>query len=280
MKKKLAIFMAALCIICAGAAGMKLTTSASTASIDITAQAQTVEKEQKVEVLIEVSSDVSIGYINSLITYDDTVLEYVTDTNDATAGASGTINILDTFPTGTYTASYVLKFKALEVGECKIAIDETVIEEFETTNVMEANASFAMITVETNDSVTDEARLSDLLIAPAHVEETFASDLYEYHATVGVETDQLILSAIPMDSQAVVTIEQPEKLIIGENKVVVTVTALSGDYSEYVVYVTKLNTSLPELDDAASETTEVLETEVLESESTEVESVETETANE
>lgn len=248
MKKKLAIILAAVCIICAGAAGIKLTSTASTASIDITAQAESVEKEQIVEVQINVSSDVCIGYINSLISYDDTVLEYVSDSDDAAAGASGTINILDTFAEGTYDTTYVLKFKALEVGQCQIVIDEAVIEEFETTNVMDASTSSVTVTVETNNSVSSESRLSDLLIAPANVDETFDSDIYEYHAAVGVETEQIMLSAIPADDDAVVTINMPDTLSIGENKIVITVTALSGDYSEYVIYVNRLQTALPESD--------------------------------
>jgi len=246
MKKKIAVILTAVCLVCAGTAAAKISSMADTASISVSAQAQTVSKEEEVDVTVSVTSDVPIGKIDSTITYDDTVLQYVTDETEAVAGASGTIRITDSFDEETTSASYVLKFKALEVGVCTLSIENTVIEAFDSASVMQAAASSVTVTVETNETVSGETDLSDLLVAPADVAETFSPELHTYHATVGVETEQLILSAIPVSDAAVVTVDAPEVLAVGENKVTVTVTALSGDFSEYVIYVTRLETALPE----------------------------------
>ena len=243
MRRKIAIAVMAVCLICAGAVGIKMTTAASSASIKIEAQNQTVKKEQDVLVNVTVTSDVLIGKLDSIITYDDTVLEYVQTSEASQAGASGTIHISDSYDSGTKTASYILKFRAVEVGQCTVAMDETVIEAFDYSDVMEAVSESAVVTVEKNESVSSDASLSQLLIAPAGMEEEFSPDVYEYHAKVGADVLQLMLSAVPADDKAVVTVDMPETLAFGENKAVVTVTALSGDVSEYVIYVTRLETS-------------------------------------
>lgn len=243
MRRKIAIAVMAVCLICAGAVGIKMTTAASSASIKIEAQNQTVKKEQEVLVNVTVTSDVLIGKLDSIITYDDTVLEYVQTSEASQAGASGTIHISDSYDSGTKTASYILKFRAVEVGQCTVAMDETVIEAFDYSDVMEAVSESAVVTVEKNESVSSDASLSQLLIAPAGMEEAFCPDIYEYHAEADADVVQLMISAVPSDDQAVVTVDVPETLVFGENKAVVTVTALSGDISEYVIYVTRLETS-------------------------------------
>lgn len=239
MKKLIAAAAVAICVIGVGAVALTLNTTASTANIKISAQAETVAKEEIVEVHVTVSSDVNMGALNSIITYDDTILEFVTDASEEAAGASGTIHIIDTYESGAESAEYVLNFKALEVGQCTISMDETVIEEYDSANVVEANSTPLIINVEKNESVSAETRLSDLIIAQAVVEENFSPDVYEYHATVETMTEQLIFSALPMDSEAVVAVDAPQSLAYGENIIKITVTALSGDVSEYTIYVTR-----------------------------------------
>ena len=243
MRRKIAIAVMAVCLICAGAVGIKMTTAASSANIKIEAQNQTVKKEQEVLVNVTVTSDVLIGKLDSIITYDDTVLEYVQTSEASQAGATGTIHISESYDSGTKTASYILKFRAIEVGQCTVAMDETVIETFDYSDVMEAVSESAVVTVVKNEAVSSDASLSQLLIAPVRMEEAFCPDIYEYHAEADADVVQLMISAVPSDDQAVVTVDVPETLVFGENKAVVTVTALSGDVSEYVIYVTRLETS-------------------------------------
>ncbi len=235
MKKKIIALFVAIGIIGAGAAGMNLLTSASAADISLEASAGTVNKGGILDVRMVVSSDVSIGKFDSIIRYDDTILEYQSDHAEETAGATGTIHIVETFENGASYAEYHLKFKALEVGSCTFSMDETVIEEFGSANVLEVSSAPLTVSVETNDTLSSETRLSDLVIAPAELDETFSPDIYTYHATVSAE--QLILSALPMDARAVVTVAMPETLALGSNLVKITVTAPSGDVSEYVIEV-------------------------------------------
>lgn len=256
MKKKIGILLSFICLVIIGAVAVKMTTSANTANISISATAPTVEKEQEFELKISVASDVSMESLDTLVSYNPEVIEFVSCDDDAVAGASGMLHILDTFETGSSSVTYTLKFKALEVGSTELTLSDTVVEEYKTKNFIEPSASPAAIEVITNQKVSSESRLSDLLVVPQLLDETFNPDVYDYHMTVGVDTEKLILSAVPMDEQAVVAVEMPETLSIGENTAVIRVTALSGDEAVYTIHVKRLSEALPDEPETADETGE------------------------
>lgn len=122
--------------------------------------------------------------------------------------------------------------------------------------------------------MSSDSALSELLVYPGEFDESFSPEVYEYHMTVGVETENVVLSAVPSDENAVVTADIPETLVIGENKATISVKALSGDESVYTVYITRLAESLPEAaafsldDETVSETAETESLESSESEET------------
>lgn len=268
MNKKIGIALGTIGAVLIGTLGFKMTSSADSVNINIAASAPVVEKEETFNMTIEVSGDVTVQSLDSLITYNPEVLEFVSCEDDAVAGASGTIHIIDTFEEGTKTASYELTFKALEVGESDVTLGETIVQEYGSARLIDAASSPVSISVETNQQVSSDSALSELLVYPGEFDESFSPEVYEYHMTVGVETENVVLSAVPSDENAVVTADIPETLVIGENKATISVKALSGDESVYTVYITRLAESLPEaaafsLDDET--VSETAETESLES---------------
>lgn len=282
MNKKIGIALGVIGAAVIGTLGFKMTSSADSVNINIAASAPTVEKEETFNMTIEVSSDVTVQSLDSLITYNPEVLEFVSCEDDAVAGASGTIHIIDTFEEGTESASYELTFKALEVGESDVTLGETIVQEYGSARLIDAASSPVSISVETNSEVSSDNALSELLVYPGELSEAFSPDTYEYYMTVGVETENVVLSATPVDAEAVVTVDIPETLVIGENTATIYVKALSGDEAVYTVHITRLAESLPDVeafsleDETESETAETAET--AESESLESESAESETA--
>lgn len=282
MNKKIGIALGVIGAVLIGTLGFKMTSSADSVNINIAASAPTVEKEETFNMTIEVSGDVTVQSLDSLITYNPEVLEFVSCEDDAVAGASGTIHIIDTFEEGAQTASYELTFKALEVGESDVTLGETIVQEYGSARLIDAASSPVSILVETNRQVSSDSTLSELLVYPGELDESFSPEIYEYHMTVGVETENVVLSAVPADENAVVTVNIPETLVIGENTATINVKALSGDESAYTVYITRLEESLPEVaafsldDETVSETAEPesLESEETESSESETESLE------
>ena len=241
MRKKIWAVIAALCIVIGGVAGFKMTSSASSANISVTASSKSVKKEQLVDVSVKLSSDTLLEKVNATISYDDTILEFVSSNDQTAVGTSGIINISDTFETGAYEKTYALQFKAIEVGTSDLNISDAVAEAFDTADVIDISAQTLEINVEINHTESDEARLSDLLVAPESPEEDFSPDIYEYHVTVGSDTDDILLSATPMDENAVVTLEKPEQLSFGENRMTINVTSVSGKTATYTIYVNRLS---------------------------------------
>ncbi len=54
---------------------------------------------------------------------------------------------------------------------------------------------------------------------------------------VGMDVEMIGVSAVPMEEGSIVELDMPEKLLPGENLVVVTVTALSGNVNTYIIKV-------------------------------------------
>ena len=57
--------------------------------------------------------------------------------------------------------------------------------------------------------------------------------------TVDNETDDIVISAIPTDSESVVTVSGNENFKHGKNTVTITVTSISGFAKEYKIIVNK-----------------------------------------
>lgn len=288
MNKKIGIAASLIGVAVIGAAGFKMTSSADSVNISIAASAPTVEKEDTFQMTIEVSSDVAVQSLDSLITYNPEVLEFVSSNDDAVAGASGTIHIIDTFEEGASSAKYELTFKALEVGESDVTLGETIVQEYGSARLIDAASSPVSVSVETNNQVSSNNTLSELLVYPGEFDEAFSPDVYDYHMTVGVETENVVLSAVPADDEAVVSVDIPETLAVGENTATIHVKALSGDEAVYTVHITRLSESLPQVeafsldgevndDETEQESAEtVQDSEETAGESTETESTETE----
>jgi len=83
------------------------------------------------------------------------------------------------------------------------------------------------------------AQLADLSITPGELQPKFDPDRYQYTATVPYEVTAVTVNARPGDAWTKVTIEGNDNLKVGTNRIVVTVTAESGDRKQYIITVTR-----------------------------------------
>ena len=273
MKKKIIIAVCVMCAVVIGVIASGVTSRASSANIQITSQADTVKKDQEFAVQVTISSDAAMQNIDTMFQYDASVLEYISSDSSAVAGASGMIHIMEEFLDPVSTMTYTLTFKALEPGTSSLSVSDTYISQAETFAVIPVSSDSISVEVVTNQQESRETRLSDLLIAPGTLNEQFSPDVYEYTAQVGYADESAAISAIPMDENAVVSMEKSDTLSFGENTVVITVTAPSGDVGTYTVtiyrpYTPETESSVPEsetMDEsgAVSETEERLESETV-----------------
>ena len=263
MKKKIVIAACLVCAIVCGVIVTGMTSRASSANISIGVDNQTVKKEQEFNVNVTVSSDAAMQNIDTMLKYDASVLEFVSSDSSAVVGASGMIHIMEEFLDPMNDVTYHLTFKALEVGSSNLGVSETFISEAETFNVVPVSSDSINMEVITNKQESTETRLSELLVAPGTMQETFDPDTYEYTVDAAYEDEAVAVSAIPMDENAVVTMEKADTLSFGANTIIITVTAPSGNVSTYTVTVNRSDVpeSQSETDESETESETVPETE-------------------
>lgn len=197
---------------------------------------KSVKKENEFTVKVILNSDVALYSVDAYVSYNADLLEFVPK-EDCVTGAAGVLEVKDTYNAETKNAVYELTFKALDTGNVEIALTDVFLVDYADLDYMEVASSAKRIEIGINAEEDTDARLSDLLVAPGELSEPFNPGRLEYEMHVGLDVEMIGVSAIPMEEDSVVGLEMPEKLQIGENTVIITVTALSGHVKTYTIKV-------------------------------------------
>ena len=231
-----------------------------------------IKKENEFTVKVVVDSDIELYSIDAYLTYDVNMLEFVPD-NEKVSGTSGILEIRDIYGEKTKRKEYQLTFKALETGKTKLALSDVYLVDYVNLEDIEVSPTTGNIIIEVNSQVTKDASLEDLLVAPGDLTEEFSPDCLEYEVHVGLDVEKIGVSAILADEDSVVELDMPEQLAEGENLVVITVTALSGNVKTYTVKVIRKEWPEEEGTEPAAEELEETETEMPEESETTAESL-------
>ena len=92
-----------------------------------------------------------------------------------------------------------------------------------------------------NQELSSDNKLVSLNLENYTLTPDFNSDVLEYHVKVPYEKTSITVSGAPSDDNALVTVKGNSNLKVGNNKVVVTVTALDGSKKEYIINVERLD---------------------------------------
>lgn len=216
---------------------------ASTANIEI--PAKNVENGQEVTVDINVTSDVNIGTFDLRMTYDASLLEYVSGADN---GGSGVLQVLNSELNQTNTVSKQLVFKALKEGSTDFTVQLASSNVLDMSAVaMELTGGIGTITVGGNSGPSSDNNLTSLMITAIDndgnaseltYEPTFSPDITEYKANVGSSIKKLSVAAAVSNQQATTKVSGA-KLNIGDNLTTVVVTAADGQKKTYNIYTTK-----------------------------------------
>lgn len=212
---------------------------AKSANFEVSIEDEKVKKDEEFNLYVTVKSSVSMNELEAYLEYDDQVLEYVGCKQDGVTGASGTITVAQTFEEPVDEEKYVITLKALEVGKTTVTIRDIYIVDEKNSDVIEISQNQATIEITTNAEEAKDATLSDLLVFPATLATEFDSKVLTYEVTVDNDVEELIISAVPTIEESVVTIEQPKKLVVGQNTIKINVTAPSGNVKTYTILVTR-----------------------------------------
>ncbi len=252
MRSRIKRYIAALLFLfLSGGLLISKTAYAASAEVELTSDSAQVTIGENLFVYVNVSSEASFGDFEGSITYDDDVLEYQGGAKQI-KGSSGFLTLSDMGNTdGDTKRKYTMKFEAAEVGICRIAFsDRAVVYELEGAE-MSVSSNVLTINVVAPETASNNAKLKDMRISPSTLVPEFNKDTYEYNTTVDYTTEQLVLVALPEDAKASVSITGNENLKEGENKILISVLAESGDIIEYSINVVK--TAAPEISEAPEE---------------------------
>lgn len=186
---------------------------------------------------VKLDSDSALAGLDARIIYDPAMVSFVSDEEGKMTGAEGLVNLKDTYEEETNQKVYQLTFQALSVGDAAFAFDKTYITDYANLEEMEIYSNHDTVSIVENDKISENADLSELLVATGQLSPAFSADVTEYTVSVDEEEDTFIFSSTPADEEAVVEVDMPDTLAMGENQVVITVTAPSGAVKEYVIHV-------------------------------------------
>lgn len=217
----------------------KMPSDAKQVDFQVLTENETAAKGNEVTIDLVITGDVEFCSVDAYITYDNSVLEFKSASSEAITGSTGLLRLSDLFETGTLKADYSITFTALEVGKSSFKVQDMYIEGKTDLEVRAVDNTTAMVTIMNNTSESKDAELESLEIFPGTLSPEFSSDVYSYNVAVESEETDLVLSAIPSDSDSVVTVMGNENFKAGENIVTITVTSLSGAEKQYKICVNK-----------------------------------------
>ena len=195
-----------------------------------------IKKASEFKVTVILESDVLLYSIDAYLSYNEELMEFVPDSNYVT-GANGVLELKDSYGEETKKATYEITFRALETGMAEIALTDVYLIDYDDLDYIVVTPSAKQFEIGVNHSVAEDARLSDLVVAPGEFTEKFDPGVLNYEMHVGLDVTTVGVSAIPMTEGSVVGLEMPDTLQLGENIIKVTVTALSGNVNVYTIKV-------------------------------------------
>lgn len=213
---------------------------ASSASITFKTNKSTYEKGDNIIVNLYVESEVEVGDFVAFISYNSDVLEFLPDASFI-AGGEGLVKVSDNnVIEGSKTRKYAMAFKALEVGKSEIKLQEDPdIYDFSTGNNMSVSLNSIEVEVKAVATASNNADLKTLKINGVTLDKTFDKNTTEYNIEVESDVEKLIISAIPEDEKAGVSIEGNQAFVEGMNEVKIIVSAESKEIKKYKINVNK-----------------------------------------
>ncbi|MFT4145131.1 MAG: cadherin-like beta sandwich domain-containing protein [Mobilitalea sp.] len=240
MKKKVMIYIVAIICFLAGGFATTKTCQAASAQVTITADSKDITVGDSIFVYINIDSDTLFGDFEANLTYDEELLQYK-EGESVINGGDGFLRVSDMgVLQGDNTRRYTMEFEAIKSGYCEISFEgRTPVYEFTNGNEMSVSSSELTLNIKAQPTASTNAKLKSLTISSYKLSPTFDPGITEYDVSVDSETEELVISALPEDEKATISINGNEKFQEGKNNIIISVIAESGDVIKYTIHVNK-----------------------------------------
>ena len=235
MKRILSLFFAFVLLV------TLLSTDAFAASASFSLSASgSVTVGNQVKVTVKLTSSETIGSWRFSVSYDPSILEYV---SGADSGGGGAVSFADSSD-GTKSLSKTITFKAKKIGTVTVSVGSAQVVSFDSAANMTVNAPSRKISVVAAPDLSGENRLSALSVSSGELTPAFAEGVNAYTVSVPYETTSLSVFATAKDDKASVAVTPSDALAVGENPIEVVVTAEDGSKRTYTVTVIRAQSEL------------------------------------
>lgn len=252
MQKYLKVFTAVLVI--AAVAISVLAVPVSAASTIISFSKKNVEVGDTVSVTVTVSEN-SMYYTNLNVSYDESILTYV---SGASSGGAGVVQIVEEL-SGENKKSFTITFKARKAGSSVISASGSVGAGIPATDVNLKGASATMTVKDV--TLSSNANLSSLRVSVGSLSPRFSQSKTSYTVNVKNSVTVCKVYATTVDSGATVEITGSANLKVGANKRQLIVTAPSGAQKTYTVTINRSEVEEEEDTSSNSSTSSEIEAE-------------------
>ena len=220
--------------------------SALAATAKIQFSDPTVKRGKSIDLTMKVkSTDAKLASVDVSISYDPNMIEFVSGANGTTAeGGAGTVRITGAAKgANTGTLEYHLTFDAKQSGTTEVKLETNEVKDTNDNIVNITHYGSSKITIKPANTTSKNANLKSLVIQPGELDKAFDPAVNEYNADVNSDILQLVITAEPEDSDAKVVITGNDNFVVGNNNVVITVTAANNTTNKtYTLHVNKLDT--------------------------------------
>ena len=232
MKKKLGVIITLLTLcICLMTPQMHVQAASGKTTIAVSASSLNIGQTVTVTAKALGASGES-AYANMVLTYDASILEFVSCTATY-GGGGGSISVAND--------SFSVTLKAIAAGNASLSLSATDGVIFSTAEELESMAgSSTSVTVNNEASESADNSLKALTISPGTLSPAFKGSTTKYTATVDNSVTSIAVSATPVNEKATIeSVTGNTNLAVGANVVQIVVKAENGTTATYKITVTR-----------------------------------------
>ena len=232
MKKKLGVIITLLTLcICLMTPQMHVQAASGKTTIAVSASSLNIGQTVTVTAKALGASGES-AYANMVLTYDASILEFVSCTATY-GGGGGSISVAND--------SFSVTLKAIAAGKASLSLSATDGVIFSTAEELESMAgSSTSVTINNEASESADNSLKALTISPGTLSPAFKGSTTKYTATVDNSVTSIAVSATPVNEKATIeSVTGNTNLAVGANVVQIVVKAENGTTATYKITVTR-----------------------------------------
>lgn len=232
MKKKLGVIITLLTLcICLMTPQMHVQAASGKTTIAVSASSLNIGQTVTVTAKALGASGES-AYANMVLTYDASILEFVSCTATY-GGGGGSISVAND--------SFSVTLKAIAAGKASLSLSATDGVIFSTAEELDSMAgSSTSVTVNNEASESADNSLKALTISPGTLSPAFKGSTTKYTAAVDNSVTSIAVSATPVNEKATIeSVTGNTNLAVGANVVKIVVKAENGTTATYKITVTR-----------------------------------------